>query len=323
MVKKELKEVKEPKIKKISDLPGIGPATIEKLEEFGVYSLLDLAAQTQEELNDKVGIGGASARKIIAEAKKYADMDFKTGVDIEISRESLFKISTGSENFDKLLEGGVEAGSVTEVFGEFASGKTQVAHLLAVHCIKENPKSFVVYIDSEGSFRPERIKDFSKGIGIDGAEVLKKILVVRALNSNHQIVMSEKINELIGKDKKDIKLVIVDSLTTYFRAEYIGRGKLNERQQKLNRYMHTLMKLANINNLVVLVTNQVMFRPDAMFGDPITAIGGAIVAHASKTRIYLRKGKKGSRVAKLIDSPHIADGECNFFVTESGLEDIE
>jgi DNA repair protein RadA len=121
----------------------------------------------------------------------------------------------------------------------------------------------------------------------------------------------------------NVKLVIVDSLTAHFRAEFIGRGTLAERQQKINKHLHLLMKLADTYNLCVYVTNQVMAKPDMFFGDPTQAIGGHIVAHASTFRIYLRKGKKGSRVAKLVDSPNLAEGEANFVVEESGIKDFK
>ena len=113
-----------------------------------------------------------------------------------------------------------------------------------------------------------------------------------------------------------------DSLTAHFRAEFIGRGTLAERQQKLNKHMHDLLRVADSHNVLVYVTNQVMARPDVFFGDPTAAIGGHVVAHASTFRVYLRKGKKGSRVAKLVDSPNLPDGEAAFMVETPRLKDI-
>jgi len=150
--------------------------------------------------------------------------------------------------------------------------------------------------------------------------VLKHIKVAKAYNSDHQMLLAEKVEELIKNGAK-IKLVIVDSLTAHFRAEFIGRGTLADRQQKINKHMHTLAKLADMHNLCVYVTNQVMAKPDTFFGDPTQAIGGHIVGHNSTFRIYLRKGKKGSRVARLIDSPNLPDTEANFYVETSGLKD--
>jgi len=177
-----------------------------------------------------------------------------------------------------------------------------------------------VYIDTEGTFRPERIKQIAEAKGLNPESVLKNILVARAFNSDHQILLIDKVGELI-KNGEPVKLVVIDSLTAHFRAEFSGRGQLADRQQKLNKYLHNLMKMAEQFNLAVYVTNQVMSNPAMMFGDPTTAIGGNIVGHASTYRMYIRRGKKGSRVAKLIDSPNLPDNECVFFVTEGGVVD--
>ena len=157
--------------------------------------------------------------------------------------------------------------------------------------------------------------------GMDNSEVLKNIKVARAFNSDHQTLLAEKTEDIIKKEK-NVRLIIVDSLTSHFRADFTGRGMLADRQQRINKHMHTLMKLANQYNLTVYVTNQVMAKPDTFFGDPTAAIGGNIVSHNSQTRIYLRKGKKGTRVAKLMDSPHLPDSECIFQITDKGIEDV-
>ena len=218
----------------------------------------------------------------------------------------------------------MESRAITEAYGAFGSGKTQLGLTLAVNAQLPveaggaNGKS--VYIDTEGTFRPDRIRQISEAVGANPEKVLKNILVARAFNSDHQILLIDKVNELI-KDGEPIKLVVIDSLTAHFRAEFAGRGQLADRQQRLNRYLHNLMKLAEQHNLAVYVTNQVMSNPAMMFGDPTTAIGGNIVGHASTYRIYLRRGKAGSRVAKLIDSPNLPDNEAQFFVTEAGVRD--
>tara|TARA_Y100000310_G_scaffold265108_1_gene275985 strand:+ start:513 stop:2999 length:2487 start_codon:yes stop_codon:yes gene_type:complete len=202
---------------------------------------------------------------------------------------------------------------------------SQIAHQLAVNI--QLPKEQggadgrAVFIDGENTFRPERIIQMATGRGLDPEKVLKNIKVARAFNSDHQMLLAEKVEEIIKEDPK-IKLIVVDSLTSHFRADFHGRGMLADRQQKLNKHMHVLMRLASTYNLCVYVTNQVMAKPDTFFGDPTAAIGGNIVGHNSQTRIYLRKGKKGSRVGKLIDSPYLADGEAAFMVTEEGLKDL-
>ncbi len=317
--KKQIVEAKP----KIQDLPGVGAATAEKLESAGFRDLMAIAVATIGELCETAGVSEAVARKMINAARDSMKMGFETGMDVLHRRESVQKISTGSENFNTLMGGGFETGSITECFGEFGSGKTQIGHLLTVQALLADPTATTVYIDTENTFRPERITQFAAGVGLDGEEVLRRIMVAKAYNSDHQMLLAEKVESLITEQKKNVRLVVVDSLTSHFRAEYIGRGTLAERQQKLNRHMHQLSKIAGSHNICVYVTNQVMAKPDQFFGDPTTSIGGHIVGHASTYRIYLRKGKKGTRVAKLIDAPALADGEVCFEVQETGLRDVD
>jgi len=329
---KNSKEVKEDNEsvsdegKGLADIPGIGPAAIAKLEAAGIYDLMGIATLTPPLLSETAGLGESVARKAIQAARGMMDLGFMDASEYENKRKDINFISTGSSNLNNLLGGkGVESKSITEVFGAFGSGKTQLALSLAVNV--QLPKDRggangkAVYIDTEGTFRPERIKQFAEGLGANPEKVLKNIFVARAFNSDHQMLLLEKINDMIKKGEP-IKLLIVDSLTAHFRAEYSGRGQLADRQQRLNRYLHDLMKLAESRNIAVLVTNQVMANPAMMFGDPTTAIGGNIVAHASTYRIYLRRGKKDTRVAKLIDSPSLPDGETVFMVESNGLKDV-
>ncbi len=306
----------------IRDLPGVGAATAEKLESAGYRDLLSIAVATVGELIETSGITEAVARKMINSARDSMKMGFETGIEVLRRRQSVVKISTGSQRFDAMMDGGFETGCITECYGEFGSGKTQIGHILAVNSLKADSEAYVVYIDTENTFRPERIRQLAEGIGIDPEDALNRIMVARVYSSDHQILLAEKVESLASEQGKNVRLVVVDSLTSHFRAEFIGRGTLAERQQKLNRHMHTLAKLAGTHNLCVYVTNQVMAKPDQFFGDPTTAIGGHVVGHSSTFRIYLRKGKKGSRVAKLVDSPNLAESEVCFYVEESGLKDF-
>ncbi len=317
--------MKDEKEFSFKDLPGVGAATAEKLELAGYDNLMSIATCSPAEMVEVAGVTDVTAKKIINAARKKLDMGFESGEDLLKRREQVVRITTGSKAFDSLVGGGFETGSISECFGEFGSGKSQLAHILSVRTQmpvdKGGAGGAVVFIDGEGTFRPERIKQFAEGLGVDPMETLKNIKVARAFNSDHQMLVAEKVEDLI-KDGFPVKLIIVDSLTAHFRADFSGRGQLADRQQKLNRHMHTLMKIATNYNVAVYVTNQVMAKPDTFFGDPTAPIGGNIVGHNSQTRVYLRKGKKGSRVAKLIDSPYLPDGECAFKVTEKGLEDV-
>ena len=307
--------------KTVMDLPGVGAATAEKMSDAGFSTLMSIAVASPGELVTATGMGESVARKVIQAARKSMEMGFESGKDVLEKRQLIEKIPTTSEAFDELIGGGVETGAITEAFGEFGSGKTQIAHVVAVSTLKKYPKAYAVFIDTENTFRPERIVEIAKGQGLDPEDALSRIKVARAFNSDHQMLLAEKAEEMINNGE-DIRLIIVDSLTGHFRAEFVGRGTLAERQQKLNKHMRTLLQLAANHQVAVYVTNQVMAKPDTFFGDPTKAIGGHIVAHASTFRIYLRKGKKGSRVAKLVDSPSMPEGECSFYVETDGLKDL-
>jgi DNA repair protein RadA len=318
-----LMEPEEPEIA-IEDLPGVGPATAEKLREAGFDDLLAIAVMSPSELAEQAELGEAVAGKIIAGAKKMANIGgFVSGAALLDRRREVLKLSAKVQSIDDLLGGGFETQALVEVYGEFGSGKTQIGHQLAVNCtlpIEEGGlDGDVFYIDTEDTFRPERITQMARGLGLEPEAVLGRIHVARAYNSAHQMLLVDEIKRL--SRGLNVKLIIVDSLTSHFRAEYVGRGMLAERQQKLNRHLKELKQTADINNALVLVTNQVHSKPDAMWGDPTKPVGGHVLAHASTFRLYLRKAKGGRRIARLVDSPNLPDGECIYQVTEEGLRD--
>ncbi|BAB59598.1 cell cycle progression protein DMC1 [Thermoplasma volcanium GSS1] len=308
----------------LEDLPGVGEATAEKLRENGYDDIMAIAVASPKDLSDVTGIGEGAAAKIIAAARKFADIgNFETGEEILERRKTIQKLTTGSKNLDDLLGGGLETQAITEFFGEFGSGKTQIMHQLAVNCTMPKEKggfdSDVMMIDTENTFRPERIIQMAKSKGLDPDETLKRIHVARAYNSHHQILLAEKAQETAKEF--NIRLLIVDSLTAHFRSEYVGRGSLAERQQLLNKHMHDLLRFGTIYNAVIAVTNQVSARPDVFFGDPMAPIGGNIVGHTATFRVYLRKSKGGKRIARLIDSPYLPEGETVIQISEEGVND--
>ncbi|MBN1941068.1 MAG: DNA repair and recombination protein RadA [Candidatus Diapherotrites archaeon] len=312
------------KIKEIQDLPGIGTQAAEKLILAGYKTVESIGVASPAELIEVAGLGEVTAKKAIGAAREALDMGFESADKIAERRKLVGKITTGSKELDTMIGGGIETGSITEIYGKYASGKTQVCFQTAVTVQLPVEKGGLgggcLWIDAENSFRPERITSIAKAMKLKPEDVLKNIMVARAYNSDHQTLLSEKASDVVKE--KNIKLVIVDSLTSQFRSEFLGRGQLSDRQQKLNRHMRHLMKLAEMSNVAVLVTNQVMQNPGILFGDPTTPIGGEIVAHNSKTRLYLRKSKEDKRVAKLVDSPSLPDGEAIFRVTEDGLVDV-
>ena len=308
----------------LEDLDGVGPTTAEKLREAGYTDLMELAVASPGDVAEAAEIGTQVAHHIISEARRQADVgSFESGTLLLERRKKLGRISTNSKALDELLGGGAETGAITEFAGEFGSGKTQLAHQIAVEAQlpvdQGGLEAETVYIDTESTFRPERIVEMSKGLGLDPATVLTKIHIARAFNSNHQMLLVAKAQELARAHP--IRLIVVDSLTAHFRAEYAGRGELAPRQQQLNKHLHELLRFADTYNAAVVVTNQVMARPDILFGDPTRPIGGNIVAHAATYRVYLRKSKPPKRIARLIDSPNLPEGEAVFSVTGEGVRD--
>ncbi len=313
----------------LEDLPGVGPAIAEKLRTAGLNSLEAIAVASPAELVATAEIGEAIAAKIINAAREAADIGgFETGDKILERRESISKLTTGSKSLDSLLGGGLETRAMTEFYGEFGSGKTQLAHQLAVN-VQLPPEEgglngSAIMIDTENTFRPERIKDMAEGSGLDFIEVLKNIHVARAYNSNHQILLVEKAKELADELKgsdKPVRLLVIDSATAHFRSEYVGRGTLSDRQQKINKHLHDALRFGDLNNAAVMITNQVQVRPDAFFGDPTRPIGGHIVGHTATFRVYLRKSKGEKRIARLVDSPNLPEAEAVFSVTKAGIRD--
>lgn len=306
----------------IEDLPGVGPSTAEKLREGGFPTLLEIAASSPAEITAIGGLGETTAIKAIEFAREVmkAKFDLKTAGEVLEDRKNILKISTGIESLNELLGGGLESQAITEFHGAFGSGKSQVAHMACVQAIKQFPERKVVYLDTESSFRPERLINFAKGEGVDPELVLKQVISSNAFNSSHQMILVDKVEDML-KNKEPISLLVVDSFMSHFRGEFVGRGTLSDRQGKITKAISHLAKLAVVYNIVIVITNQVMTNPGQMFGDPTMPIGGNMLGHTAKFRIYLRRGKKGSRVASLIDAPNLPDGECNFFVEAEGFKD--
>ncbi|MHA1278748.1 MAG: DNA repair and recombination protein RadA [Candidatus Helarchaeota archaeon] len=318
------KAVLKTKKSELSDLPGVGPKIQEKLLAGGFASIMAIAVASPTDLAAAAEVGKATAQKLIVAARQKAEFGFKPANLLYKERQQIGKISTCSQNLDGLLGGGIEAQAITEVFGEFRTGKTQLAHQLSVNVQLSKKKGGleggVIYIDTEGTFRPERIVQMATAIGEDPDIILQNIQVARVYNSDHQMFVTDKASELIIDN--NVKLIVVDSVTSHFRSEYGGgRENLPARQAKLNKHLHNLERMADIYNCIVFVTNQAMADPAAFFGDPTRAVGGHVMAHVPQTRLYLKKSKDNRRIAKLIDSPSLPEGECVFTITLEGIRD--
>ena len=320
----EIKKSKD-EVKDIEDIPGVGPTSAAKLKAAGYMTIESIGVASPIELVQIAGLTDAIAVKAIQAARESLEMGFERGDEVERKRGTIGKVTTGSKALDTLYGGGVETQAITEVYGKFGSGKTQLGFQLAVNVQLPKEKGGLegnaLIVDTEHTFRPERIRAMAKAVGLDPDQALKNVFVARAYNSDHQMLLIDKAEEIIRE--KNIKVIIIDSLTAHFRSEYAGRGRLADRQQKLNRHMHQLQRFGDLHNIAVFVTNQVMSRPDILFGDPTAPIGGEVVAHNSTYRTYLRRSKETKRIAKLVDSPGLPDGEVVFSVVEEGIQDVE
>src|SRR6185503_19745385 len=225
---------------------------------------------------------------------------------------------------DELLLGGIETQAITEFYGEFGSGKSQICHTLCVTAQQPVEEAGlgggVILIDTEGTFRPERIDQIARARGLDSEEILKNVHIAKAYNSSHLELLVKDLGKFIEQFKA--KLVIVDSIISLHRAEFAGRGTLADRQQKLNALLHRLVRIAEIYSIAIVITNQVQSTPDTFFGDPTKPAGGNVVGHASTYRVYLRKAGT-DRIAKMIDSPYHPYGDTRFTVNEKGVDDID
>ena len=308
----------------VEDLPGVGPSTSEKLKELGFHTIESLATATVRELVP-AGIGEKQAAKIIAEARDSISLSFVRADELMKMKANVRRLTTGSKAVDGLIGGGLESQTITEFYGEYGVGKSILCHQLAINVQlafdKGGLEGGALYLDTEQTFRPEWIVRMAKSAGLEPTDAAQRIIYSEAYNSDHQILLLEKADHIIKEN--NIRLIIIDSLTSHFRSEYIGREMLAERQQRLNNHMHRLIRLARGFNAVAVVTNQVMSKPDQFFVNSVDAVGGHIVAHTSHTRVFLRRAANGPiRIARLVSSPYLPEGERIFKVTEGGIIDV-
>jgi len=306
-------------------LKGVASTTVNKLLKAGFTTVQAVAMTPAREIADLAGMGSDTAVKVCRLARMHVDPGFVPALEVLEMRQHMVKCTTGSQELDRILGGGVETGAITELIGEFGSGKTQICFTLAVtaqQSVEEGGYGGnVCVIDTEGTFMPERIMQIAEERGLDYTKVLEGILIARAYNSEHQIILINSLPELV--EKSGIKLVIMDSMIGHFRGEYIGRGTLAERQQKLGGCLSKLLRVAEAFNISVVLTNQVLSTPDTMYGDPNKPTGGHVMAHACTHRVFLRKGRKNTRLARVIDSPSLPEEKIRFAITAAGIVDSD
>nr|UXY88479.1 DNA repair protein Rad51 [Cryptomonas curvata] len=305
---------------------GIAISDIKKLQEVGYHTIEAVAYATKKKLIEIRGISEAKAEKIHLEAAKYVPLGFCSATECYRMRQDLIHLTTGSRELDSILGGGIETGSITELFGEFRTGKTQLCHTLCVTCQlsvdRGGGEGRVLYIDTEGTFRPERIVAIAERFNLNQQDVLDNVAFARAYNTDHQMELLNQACAMMAESRYAV--LIVDSATALYRTDYTGRGELAPRQQHMARFLRKLQRLADEFGIAVVITNQVIAQVDGSscyVSDPKKPMGGNVIAHASQTRLYLRKGKGNNRICRIYDSPNLPSSECVFSISEAGIGD--
>lgn len=305
---------------------GISKKDIEKLQESGLCTVESIAYTPKKILTTIKGISDLKADKLISEASKIVPLGFTTATEFHQRRSELITLTTGSKQLDTLLGGGIETGAITEIFGEFRTGKSQLCHTLAVTAQLPvemgGGEGKCLFIDTESTFRPVRIVPIARRFGLNENEAMENIAYARAYNADHQLQLLNQAAQMMAQSR--FSLLIVDSIMALYRTDYSGRGELSARQMHVAKFMRTLQRLADEFGIAVVITNQVVAQVDggAMFNpDPKKPIGGNIIAHASTTRLYFKKGKGANRICKIYDSPCLAETDCVFAIGQGGIMD--
>ncbi|CAH1155443.1 unnamed protein product [Phaedon cochleariae] len=303
---------------------------IKLLKKMGINTIKGIQMTVRKKFLDMKGFNDDKVDKIKEACCKIASgHGFMTALEVCDQRKQIFKLPTGSTKLDKLMGGGIESMSITEVFGEFRTGKTQFSHTLCVTAQMPGPNGYlggkVMFIDTEHTFRPERLRPIAERYNLDQNAVLENILYARAYNSEHQFELLNSVAAKFHEEPGIFKLLIVDSIMALFRVDFSGRGEMADRQQKLGQMMSRLQKISEEYNVAVFITNQITadFNLLNVDGDLLKPVGGNILAHASTTRLALKKEKGNRRLAKIYDSPDLEESEVIYVITNGGIDDVK
>lgn len=316
-------------IQKLLENSDISDRDVKNLKSCGFHTVESIAYATKKMLCEVKGVSEQKAEKLLQEAMRHCRMGFTNALEFMAKRQDLITITTGSKALDQLLDGGIESGSITELFGEFRTGKSQLCHTLAVTCQlpvdRGGGEGKCMYIDTEGTFRPQRLVEIAKHYKLDESTVLGNVAVAKCYNTDHQTNLLHEAAAIMSEHR--YALIIVDSATHLYRTDFMGRGELASRQQHLARFLRMLQRMSEVYGVACVITNQVVAQVDGAGGafnpDPRKPIGGNIIAHASTTRLYLKKGKGENRICKIYDSPCLPESETTFAITTSGIADAK
>eukprot|EP00210_Caulerpa_lentillifera_P000656 g633.t1 len=332
----ELNEEHTTSIQKLQQC-GVSAADIKKLMEGGLYTVEAVAYASKRELIAIRGLSEAKVEKVQKEAFKLIPMGFTTAATIALQRKQIIRITTGCKDLDAILGGGIETGSLTEIYGEFRCGKTQLCHTLCVtsqvRCTdcdssvcwqlpteSGGGEGRAIYIDTEGTFRSERLEGIADRYSLDKEVVMENVIFASARNTDHQMQLLLEAAAIMAENR--FALLIVDSATALFRAEFMGRGELSMRQSILCKFLRALQKIASEFGVAVVVAANL--DGGSMFAGPsMKPIGGNIMAHATTTRIWVKKGRGETRIAKIVASPALPEAEASFAIDDVGVIDAK
>jgi len=318
----------------LTNIKGVGPEKARKLIQAGYCTVESIAFSSPRDLSLDSGIPEETARSIVASAKQIVRskentkggklVEILSGKDAKKILGSMDHITTGLKGLDHILGGGVETCAVTEFYGPAKAGKTQICHQLCVtvQLPKEEGglEAPALYIDTERTVKYDHIQNLAERFGLDPDLATDNVFYAYAMNSEALYdIVHKRLDEVV--QNRGIKLVVVDCLTGHFRAEYCGRESLPLRQQKLNRVIHDLLRIAVSHDLAVVVTNQVHSQPD-LYGKSENPIGGHTVAHGVTFRLGLSIRKHNMRTVTVVDAPALPPDEAYFAITSHGLVDI-
>ena len=302
------------------------PSSIKKKISEHYASLETLSKASPNEVSDKVAIGIKMAKKAVVEARTILGISPQTALELLDEQRSKRYLSTGSQAFDEILGGGIATGSITEIAGEFSTGKSQICFQLCVNTVLSEEfgglNGKVFFVDTEGTFSAKRVLQIanSNRAQLDPMDIMKNIFVARSYNADHQLQIVNEADSLLKTE--NVRLIIIDSIASHFRSEYHGKEQLIERQQKIMAHAEKLQKYADSYDLAIITTNQVLASIDNYLAGKVAepALGYAW-GHRPQTRIWLRKQKGNVRIARIIDSPELPEKEATFYITDEGITD--
>ena len=313
----------------IKDLKGVGSKTAKNLKENGRGTIRKLATANPDTLPDHTTLGEKKSKDLVMKAREAlrGGNRYQNGLDFEKEQQNMGTISTGSDNFDNLMKGGIGVEYLTEAYGLSSSGKTQLAFQLCVNAQKPEGEGGadngdqVIFIDVEETFRADRIRQMAEAMDMDPDEVLGNIHVTRPTDLSDQELAISEARQL---DLDDVALIVIDSLVGHVRSEFEGREEYGERADRLGNMLAELGKMASGetgHEIAVFYTNQAGKDPAVQYGDPVYAYGPSTLEHQSSFRLRLdARGGKGYN-AELVDSPNIPPGDIYYDIYPEGIRD--